>query len=65
MITIRTTPPTSPQRTQQAGRQAERDQRQMGSPPGRRQPQRPVDLLPNANALRVCHGHIYLLGIWY
>ncbi|KAH0836378.1 hypothetical protein J3R83DRAFT_7956, partial [Lanmaoa asiatica] len=54
-ITIRATPPTSPQRTQQAGRQAEREQRQMGSPPGCRQPQQPVDLLPNPNALRYHH----------
>ena len=32
------TPPTSPQRAQNAARQAERDQRLLGSPPFRRPP---------------------------
>ena len=40
-ISFRPTPPTSPQRAQNAARQAERDQRQLGSPPSRRHP-RPV-----------------------
>ena len=35
-ISIRSTPPTSPQRAQNAARQAERDQHQLGSPPSRR-----------------------------
>ena len=34
------TPPTSPQRAQTSARQAERDQRDLGSPPFRRQPYR-------------------------
>ena len=37
-ISIRSTPPTSPQRAQNAARQAECDQRQLGSPPSRRRP---------------------------
>lgn len=35
-ISIRSSPPTSPQRAQSAARQAERDQRLLGSPPSRR-----------------------------
>ena len=37
-FSIRSTPPTSPQRVQNAAHQAERDQRQLGSPPSRRYP---------------------------
>ncbi|KIJ08898.1 hypothetical protein PAXINDRAFT_18006 [Paxillus involutus ATCC 200175] len=44
----RATPPTSPQRAQSAARQAERDQRIMGSPPFWRQPRAPIVLPPNA-----------------
>ena len=51
----RTTPPTSPQRAQQAAHYAEREQHQMGSPPGRRQPQPNPQNIPNA--LVVCHSH--------
>ena len=37
-FSIRSTPPTSPQRAQNAARQAECDQRQLGSPPSCRHP---------------------------
>ncbi|KAI6010573.1 hypothetical protein BKA83DRAFT_4132527 [Pisolithus microcarpus] len=40
------TPPTSPQRAHNAARQAERDQRVLGSPPSRRQPHVPVHAIP-------------------
>jgi len=43
----RASPPSSPQRAQSAGRQAEHDQRVMGSPPSRRQPHPPI-IPPNA-----------------
>ena len=48
MVLNRASPPTSPQRAQSAGRQAERDQHVMGSPPSRRQPHPPITLPPNA-----------------
>ncbi|KAI6130618.1 hypothetical protein EV401DRAFT_2193969 [Pisolithus croceorrhizus] len=41
-VEFQSTPPTSPQRAHNAGRQAERDQRVLGSPPSRRQPHHPV-----------------------
>ncbi|KAI5990787.1 hypothetical protein EDD15DRAFT_1145655 [Pisolithus albus] len=40
------TPPTSPQRAHNAARQAERDQRVLGSPPTRRQPHVPLHAIP-------------------
>ena len=49
MIGVRASPPTSPQRAQSTARQAEREQRVMGSPPRlRRQPRPPVAFPPNA-----------------
>ncbi|KAH0839775.1 hypothetical protein J3R83DRAFT_718, partial [Lanmaoa asiatica] len=54
-LTSRSSPPTSPQRAQSSARQAERDQRVLGSPPSRRQPhpimQPPLHIPP---ALIVC-----------
>ena len=52
----RATPPTSPQRAQQAAHYAEHEQCQMGSPPGCCQPQPNPQSIPNT--LVVCHGHI-------
>ena len=52
----RATPPTSPQRTQQAACYAECEQHQMGLPPGCHQPQ--PNPQNNPNVLVVCHGHI-------
>jgi hypothetical protein len=46
LIVFRASPPTSPQRAQLAARQAEREQRQMGSPPGRRQPRSQTQPMP-------------------
>ncbi|KAI5980815.1 hypothetical protein EDD15DRAFT_2205126 [Pisolithus albus] len=43
---IMPTPPTSPQLAHDATRQAERDQRVLGSPPSRRQPHHPVQAPP-------------------
>ena len=39
LLRLPSTPPTSPQRAQSAARQAERNQRNLGSPPARRLPQ--------------------------
>ncbi|KAI5996393.1 hypothetical protein EDD15DRAFT_2365225 [Pisolithus albus] len=41
-VSIRSTPPTSPQHAHNAGHQAERDQCVLGSPPSRRQPHHPA-----------------------
>ncbi|KAH0835448.1 hypothetical protein J3R83DRAFT_9081, partial [Lanmaoa asiatica] len=50
---IRVSPPTSPQHAWNAGRQAERDQRTLGSPPSRRHPAYPSQMPQNiADALR-------------
>ena len=50
---IRSSPLTSPQRAQNAARQAERDQRQLGSPPSRRYPHSstsvPANISPTLN----------------
>ncbi|KAI6010574.1 hypothetical protein BKA83DRAFT_4132528 [Pisolithus microcarpus] len=42
IVEFQSTPPTSPQLAHNAGRQAERDQRVLGSPPSRRQPHHPA-----------------------
>ncbi|KAG1717602.1 hypothetical protein EDB19DRAFT_1839561, partial [Suillus lakei] len=49
------TPPTSPQRAQAAARQAERNQRNLGSPPARRHPNAPAvqPLLQNAPQMNI------------
>ena len=48
-------PPTSPQRAWNAGREAERNQRVLGSPPSRRYPSPTVQMSPQMSAaLMVC-----------
>ena len=53
-VSIRSTPPTSPQCAQSTARQAERDQRQLGSPPSRRHPHSVMQPSDVPLALRVC-----------
>ena len=51
---IRAIPPTSPERAWTAGRQTERDQRILGSPPSRRRPPSAASMASNIpNALIV------------
>lgn len=61
----RSSPPTSPQRAQSAARQAERDQRQLGSPPSRRRPHFPVQAPLNMPAAlvvsNICYIHIQVV----
>ena len=64
-LTMSSTPPTSPQRHQAAGRQAERDSRVMGSPDQRKIPAAPSTSVvpppvpPSAQTPTTIDGHTY------
>ncbi|KAG1755248.1 uncharacterized protein EDB91DRAFT_1332954 [Suillus paluster] len=56
VATLPSTPPTSPQRAQSAARHAERNQRNLGSPPARRVPQNdPAPVAPDAPHMNIPH----------
>ena len=63
MINVRATPPTSPQRAWSSGRQAERAQRELGSPPSRRQPRPTAPMSNMPVALIVSFYHMYIIII--
>ena len=53
----RASPPTSPEQAWTAGRQAERDQRVLGSPPSRRRPPSAASMASSISNALIVSGH--------